>query len=419
MIRRFGLLYTVFSVLVLVVLVVLVLGRLTTARNANLSEAEASFGRLQSQLAEQGETDAPVTELLREYASIVPTVRAVVLFDPERGLRYVWTAEADLLAVPASDFAGFRGYPEYRLNDVGQVRLREQIALDGGSRFYLDAVYRVLSFTDAYPALRDSLVSLLVFAFLTVLVALALGRADGAPSPTRAASAPAHPSGAPTQAPQPETPAGDAPAESAPQPEYAPPGSGAVVAPETHDRLSESDWDHSYEEISVEEIATEPGDPGTLFNPVTGLSHRDHLERRLGLELERSAYNDQDLTCLIVRFPGMVGEEAYVERAKQVLGTFQFEDLCFEYDPTSYCVVLPNTELPQGLRQAESFRKRHPDSIIGLSARNGRLVEARRVLTEAERSLDHAANEPGGIVGFRPDPRKYRQFVTQHLAGEE
>lgn len=411
MIRRFGLLYTVFSVLVLVVLVVLVLGRLTNARNTNLSEAEASFGRLRSQLAERSEAEAPATEMLREYASIVPTVRAVVLFDPERGLRYVWTADADLLTVPGSDFAGFRGFPEYRLNDVSQVRLRDQIALDDGSRFYLDAVYRVLSFTDAYPALRDSLVSLLVFAFLTVLVALALGRADGAPSRTRAASAPAYPTGAPVEAPVPEAPA--------PEPEYAPPGSNAVVAPETHDRPPEPDWDHSYEEISVEEIATEPGDPGTLFNPVTGLSHRDHLERRLGLELERSAYNDQDLTCLIVRFPGLTGEEAYVEGAKQVLGTFQFEDLCFEYDPTSYCVVLPNTELPQGLRQAESFRKRHPDSIIGLSARNGRLVEANRVLTEAERSLDHAANEPGGIVGFRPDPRKYRQFVTQHLAGEE
>ena len=41
-----------------------------------------------------------------------------------------------------------------------------------------------------------------------------------------------------------------------------------------------------------------------------------------------------------------------------------------------------------------------------------------RLLAEAERSLDHARTEPGGIVGFRPDPRKYRQFVTQHLRND-
>ncbi|MFW5744764.1 MAG: hypothetical protein ACOC6J_00705 [Spirochaetota bacterium] len=413
MIRRFGLLYALFSVLVLVLLVVLVLVRLTNARSGNLDEAEASFQRLRSQLAGQSDGDTPATTLLRDYASIVPTARAVVLFDPERGLRYVWTADADLLAVPQNDLSAFRGFPGYDLNDVSQVRLRDEVSLPGGSDFYIDVVYRVLSFGDAYPALRDSLISLLVFAFLTVLVALALGRAEAA----RADGTPARPRNEPSHRSHPPaaTPSADRTADSTPQPsESTPP-----PAPETHERASSADPDHDYEEIPVEEIAIEPGDPGTLFNPVTGLSHRDHLERRLGLELERSAYNDQDLTCLIIRFQTMSGEDAYAERAKQILATFQFEDLCFEYDPTSYCVVLPNTELPQGLRQAESFRKRHPDSIIGLSARNGRLVEARRVLTEAERSLSHAANESGGIVGFRPDPRKYRQFVTQHLATEE
>lgn len=396
--RRFGLLYTVFSVVVLVVLVVLVLARLTNARSANLDEAEASFQRLRSQLAEPDDGDRRATDVLRDYASVVPTARAVVLFDPERGLRYVWTADSDLLDVPGSDFSGFRGFPEYDLKDAGQVRLRDQVTTADGSRFYLDVVYRVLSFPDAYPALRDSLISLLVFAFLTVLVALVLGRAD-APAATSERE--------PATGPRDEPPARPAP-EPPPRP-----------APETHESAARAEPDRAYEEIPVEEIATDPGDPGTLFNPVTGLSHREHLERRLGLELERSAYNDQDLTCLIIRFPEIAGEDTYVDRAKQILATFQFEDLCFEYDETSYCVVLPNTELPQGLRQAESFRKRHPDSTIGLSARNGRLVEAHRVLTEAERSLNHAANEPGGIVGFRPDPRKYRQFVTQHLASEE
>ena len=131
MIRRFGLLYALFSVLVLILLVVLVLVRLTNARSANLDEAEASFQRLRSQLAGQSDADTPATTLLRDYASIVPTARAVVLFDPERGLRYVWTADADLLAVPHSDLSAYRGFPEYDLNDVSQVRLRDEVSLPG------------------------------------------------------------------------------------------------------------------------------------------------------------------------------------------------------------------------------------------------------------------------------------------------
>jgi len=204
------------------------------------------------------------------------------------------------------------------------------------------------------------------------------------------------------------------------------PTTASVMPPETHatrPAAGPESEDFAFEEIPLEELATQPGDPGTLFNPVTGLSHHDHLERRLGLELERSAYNDQDLVCLLVRFAGLsgagTGSEAYVERARQILSTFQFEDLCFEYDDSTYCVVLPNTELPQGLRQAESFHKRHPECHIGLSARNGRLVEARRILTETERSLSHAATEPARVVGFRPDPRKYRQFVTRQMSVEE
>jgi GGDEF domain-containing protein len=171
------------------------------------------------------------------------------------------------------------------------------------------------------------------------------------------------------------------------------------------------------EEVDLEEVATDPGEPGTLINPVTNLSFRDHLERRLGLELERAAYNDQDLTCMLVSFTDAAdGGEAYSRRSGQILSAFKFEDLCFEYGKDAFCVILPNTELSRGIREAESFKGDHAGTMyFGLSARNGRLVESSRVLGEAERSLEHAQREPGGIVGFRPDPRKYRQFVTQHL----
>lgn len=427
--RRFGLLYTIFSLVVLVVLVVLVLVRLNTARALNIDEAEASYRRLQSELRTESVTLDRVPDILRDYASIVPSVDALVFYHPELGIRYAWSSTATLVAISRSELDDYRGFPAYRLSEVTQYQVRDPISLSGDASsrdgaFYLDAVYTVLGFDDAYLPLRDSLISLLIFAFLTVLVLLGLNRPvrDAEPqdgSPVRAATSEARPGEEePTGNPRHATasPAAGRDRESA--------SSQPIPQPEPHEAPAQTavspgaDGRFSYEEISLEEVATDPGEPGTLFNPVTGLSHREHLDRRLSLELERSAYNDQDLTCLLVRFPQLEQGEPYVEKAGQILATFQFEDLCFEYDENTFCVILPNTELPQGIRQAEAFRKRHPDALLGLSARNGRLVEAQRVLKEAERSLSHAASEPGGIVGFRPDPRKYRQFVTQQLDGE-
>ena len=382
MYRRFGLVYSIFSVVVLIALAVFVLMRLNTARSENLADVEASFRELVNDVRDAAERDESVPDLLRRHASTTPEVRTLVYFEPDQGLRYLWTADTNLLAFSTVDLEEFRGFPRYRLSDVREVRLRDEITAVATDRYYLDAVYFVLTFREVYPAMRDSLIALLVFAFITILVILLFGRLA------------------------------------------APAGDGAETARTSRPKAPrrrrgrekrDEDADISYEEVSPEALANDPGEPGTLVNPVTGLSHREHLERRLGLELERSAYNDQDLSCMLIQFGDLPGRDAYISRAKQVLETFQFEDLCFEYDDTSYCVILPNVELTQAIRQAESFRKRHPKSTIGLSARNGRLVEAHRVLTEADRSLSRAAAERGRVVGFRPDPKKYRQFITQNF----
>jgi GGDEF domain-containing protein len=403
MIRRFGLIYTSFSLVVLVVLTVLVLARVNTARTQNIQEAQASYRRIQNELRTAAANEEALPDVLREYASLVPTTRALVLYNPDRGLRYVWTSRSELLGMPRDELSDFRGFPDYRLDEVGEILIRERVQTDSARATYLDGIYRVLTFADAYPALRDSLIALLAFALLTVLVLLALGR---------------HARSAETQS-SPQAPgAAVEPDREHVAPESAPSEAPANVDSEAAEEIVHPNESVTYEEIALEELASDPGDPGTLFNPVTGLSHREHLEKRLGLELERAAYNDQDLTCLLIRFVRLDGADAYVDASQHVLATFQFEDLCFEYDQDSFCVILPNTELPQGLRQAEAFRKKHPYCVIGASARNGRLVEAGRVLTEADRSLTHAANETGGVVGFRPDPRKYRQFVTKQTEPE-
>lgn len=390
MYRRFGLLYVVFSLLVLAVLVVLVVVRVNTTREFNVQEAQTSFIRLQGRIREAldagdgrigGGDPGPI---IREYAEQVPTVQAIVLYDPNEGFRYVWTSNVDILPFAKSDLSEFRGFPSYDISEVSQIKTSAPFDIDSSSRLYVDGIYGVLSFSDVYAPLRDSLITLLAFAFVTVLIAIGLNMSR------KPRATDDHPADQPAETARPDTPP-EAPAEPL------------------------------LEEVDIEEIATDPGEPGTLFNPVTNLSYREHLEKRLGLELERAAYNNQDLTCILVRFEDAAeGSDAYNQRAEQILASFRFEDLCFEYGNDAFCMILPNAELSRGIREAESFKGDHRGKMyFGLSARNGRLVEASRVLGEAERSLDHAHREPGGIVGFRPDPRKYRQFVTQHLGSSE
>jgi GGDEF domain-containing protein len=264
-------------------------------------------------------------------------------------------------------------------------------------------VYAVLAEDDIYPPLRDTLILLLAFAFVTVLATILLNaRNDSRRKSAYREEATSRPT---TEAPH--TPS-RAPSPTGTSPPPAP-------APETHASPAEQ----SYEEVNVEEIEADGSEPGTLFNPATGLSFRSHLDRKLGLELERAAYNDQDLSCILIAFDGIGTADEYVERARNVLDAFQFEDLCFEFGPKSFFVILPNTELPQAIRQAAEFKKRYRASAMGLSARNGRLVESGRVVKEAEGSLGHARKHDSRIVGFRPDPRKYRQFVSEQLGNEE
>jgi GGDEF domain-containing protein len=412
--RRIGLWYTLFSIVALIALAFVAVSRLNTARSLNLDAARASYLRLRDEVTEAIVSDASVRDVVRTYSAAMPDVLAVVLFSPERGVRYVWPAQADIVSFSGPDLAEVRGFPTFNVKEISQTRVSRRLELPEDSDLYLDAVYTVLSSEDAYLPLRDSLIAVLAFAFATLIVALAVNAINRSRAEASDAEADRQVVSETRRKRPSEHTHNDTGRLGPPRPRV--PRPTEEVEPGYREPAPEP----ILEEVELEEIAADPGEPGTLFSATTGLSYRDHLERRLGLELERAAYNDQDLTCMMIRFDDMGdSQEAYVERAGQILSTFQFEDLCFEYDHNSFCVILPNTPLPQGLRAAEDFRGRYKGRIvIGLSARNGRLVEASRVLHEACRSMEHATRDRRGIVGFRPDPRKYRQFISGQMGAD-
>lgn len=422
MFRRFGLIYSLFSVVVLLAIVAIGLIRVNTAREARLAESEASFRRFVSEIDELPNDSIGVAA--REYVDLIPNLDAIVI-SGDTAIRYLWARNRETLAFDTSNLEDFRGAIGLDTNEVRQVRLSESTDSRDSRVSVVSAVYTVLTFPDAYPALRDSLIMLVGFAFVTVLVMILVTIA-GTPQGQPAMSA-QRGNAAERQEQRPaRSPEAARPAEPAPERSKAPPVV-AATAPEARvvqtraldaaaDRAERqpATGEAQMEEIPIEALDGVSRVPGSIFNPMTGLSYRDFLPKRLASEIDRAAYNDQDISLMIIQFDRLKRpSEEYTTAAQAVLDRYTFEDLCFEYEENSFCVLLPNCELPAAIRSAEEFQATQRSKVhIGVTARNGRLVEADRMLTEATMSLSRAERESGGIVGFQPDPQKYRQFIT-------
>jgi GGDEF domain-containing protein len=155
--------------------------------------------------------------------------------------------------------------------------------------------------------------------------------------------------------------------------------------------------------------------PG-LFNPRTGLSHGKYLEKRLSSELERSAANEQDLTLLLIQITQMEYDDEVKVEAKNLTDFFTFEDMIFEYSENIFAVILPNTNLDEAIEMTERYQEKtsgagEPKRSFGLSSRNGRLIDGERLIVESTLALKKA-DDRNPIVGFRPDPNKYRDYLS-------
>ena len=162
-----------------------------------------------------------------------------------------------------------------------------------------------------------------------------------------------------------------------------------------------------------------------LYSEESGFCREMFLRPRLESELKRAAAFDQDLVLGLVRCiesdenSAAEGEKELYENASAF---FPFQDLLFEYDKRTFAVILPNPDLDQGIELLNNFQ-RHLfeiegcctfDTAIGLSSRNGRLLDHDRIINEAETALKKAGQDPETrLIGFRPDPGKYRAYLAQ------
>ncbi|MDZ7793416.1 MAG: hypothetical protein U5P10_06895 [Spirochaetia bacterium] len=175
---------------------------------------------------------------------------------------------------------------------------------------------------------------------------------------------------------------------------------------------------------AVAHPATQTESEESLYTPDSGLCFEQYLEERLSNELRRAASFDQDLVTALIKCKGAVDNRStYIQLAKKLKEHFTFHDLLFEVQNDKMAVILPSSDLEQGITELSDFQKElfqaTPDMFcasdisIGLSSRNGRLINSDRILKEAHAALKRAEEDSEtNLIGFRPDPGKFRSFLA-------
>ena len=287
----------------------------------------------------------------------VPLLLAIV--DPDVGVEYLWTINPRLL--PVDGLPGPGQTLTIGIDDILQVRYRTLLPLPDGNRRELTAVFQLLDQTTIFGVLRDTLIALLALLSLAVLVAIValIGGRGNAP-----------------------------------------------VA------CSESGTARKVIESSRQEqggVATTP-------------AHTESLAE-LNAELERAAFHEQDLTCAIIDLTVRGAPADYYRTARSSLTEFLGQaGRCFVESEHRELVVFPNMRLSDAIAQLERFQRvlrsgrdrsgvRNADLWSGVSSRNGRLVEGTRIMGECMTALRRAKKIGSRIIGFEPDPNRYRDYL--------
>ncbi len=332
-------------------------------------------------------------ELLEEaeYAAFADTMRPIVedtrrlslllVMEKDGSIDYGWSRSRARLPENISEI---ELEPVLYYREPWERQLDASIARSDSGEIAIAAIYETLDPQFVFQTLRDGLLAIITFALLVLIVLIASLRPEG------------YAAGAETAEPEGRT------------------------DPEGRTEPADSSSGEDKSDRPPESQTTESGPP--LVAPDSGLSFSSHLPRRLSLELERAAENDLDLSLFMVQVRDSDGSPVTsAVLGSIVLEQFPFEDLAFEYSDARVCVILPGTDLDTAMRKAQRFvtlLKRHElgsyTARIGASSRNGRLVESDRILTEAREALSRTDQE-SPIVGFRPDPDRYRSYIATRM----
>jgi len=396
--QRLSIVYTIVTVVFFLLLVVIFVLRLNAVREDNLSQASATLQVARktaiAAFADNQVTSDSFRNAMRGIIQSDSAIQVLTVYSYNGGTEYLWARDRSYLPQGQQDIAHVVGIPQFQYNKLTSIHLTESFDGPGSRTYFVSAVFTVVGNGDIFPLLRDSLVLTLLFVLVTLLIMILLSITEQrTPTVTQEqVDGQTVTNGHPTN--------GNS--------------GGHSPAPE--------------ENNNAEVPPAKPREG--IVSARTGLSYREHLDRRLTLELERSAFHEQDLSALQIHFPGLrKRSDLYAQAAHLILSHFSFEDLAFEFDDESFFVILPNTELSVAIKSADMFRRETLHFVreqridapqIGLSSRNGRITESAQIIKETRQAVAKAGEDPNSrIVGFHPDPQKYRAFVSGKVPAED
>lgn len=176
------------------------------------------------------------------------------------------------------------------------------------------------------------------------------------------------------------------------------------------------------DEIKPMNIEVENNSPAGLFSPVTGFGWESYLNTRLDNELNRATASESDLSLFIIKIKEVSRESDITKKICGYLTTqFQFKDMIFEFREDSYVALKIGTSIDDAISFAnkllldiDNILNGFGKCYIGISTRSVRMVNAERLVNEAEQALKHAEQEADSpIIAFRVDADKYRKFLEE------
>jgi hypothetical protein len=437
--RKFATIFAIVCIAAALAAIGSVAYRVLEADRAGREAAKADFEGLRSVLAYvKGQADLSDPSLRARLASRYEASSGLLLIDVyEQGSGEVWRIPSDSPYLAAG--RGASASPEPIYPPASTLLLSAPLKGDSTGKLAMDALYTSLPQAAVFEAFRDAMIGLAAFlAIAAFVLAVAFSRSDKAAK--AGSSVGAQESGISAAAT--ELAAAGAQyqfetlkANGAEEEDFDIPIMGAAMAAGLSIKTAPAEVPEEAKGESLmrkAEARIEGKDdvahdaPEGLYSPASGLGWESYMRDRLDAELSRSASFEQDLSLLVFTYDNLSSEDAeYAKISATIKELFSFRDLAFERED-GFTIILPNIDSAHAMRMAEEFNKKLVHlaggdyaelellpMYMGISSRAGRLVDAQRLVEEAEAALERARYEKDThIVAFKPDPDKYRLYLA-------
>lgn len=406
-----------------------ILLRVYDSRQDAIAGSEQNFAALSVAIAtlwqdgEQEEAAPVVAPFLNSQGAQTSPVAVVVTTVDQEDTDYLWARQDRYLegmVIPGSTPRPTTSLPTY-----SYMRVARSFQMPDNSQRVITAVYPILSQQQVYPILQRALIAALVVAAAALVLAVVLVLANHHQrnfATVTVSSRPEEPRFTPVQ----ESPLAAAMASEPPAVDVSP--SSEDVSPSSEDAPASVAAPPPPENPTprVDVPAERPADPPAEESRANVGADQSVLDQ-IGAELDRAAFMEQDMAVVVFEFSRVLQTISFREQRDRLLSTvFPKRELQFSLQDGKTLIIVPNTTIQGAIQQVEEFQKAYgnafasetgeheaPNFYAGLTGRAFRLVDSQRILKECYAALEQARTTRGRIVGFQPNPQRYRAFLAE------